>query len=105
MVSVLVLAVLAATLFHLKHEVRQLEKNLRQNQIAIAVERESLRILKAEWSYLNRPSRIQSLTLSNLTLAPLEVTQLGRVVDVPFRDIDSKSEGEKVISDIKSKAK
>ena len=103
--SVLVLGVLVATLFQLKHEVRQLEKNLSQNQMAILVERESLLILKAEWSYLNRPSRIQRLSHSHLALAPLQIRQIGDLVDVPFRDANSTTVSEKSISEIKRKSK
>ena len=56
-VSVFALACLVAALFQLKHQVGQLEKDLRMNLAEIQNEQNSLRVLSAEWSYLTSPSR------------------------------------------------
>lgn len=52
----------------------------------IAAEQEAITILKAEWSVLDQPARLQELVArygSVLKLQPLEVRQLATIADVP----------------------
>ena len=80
----LVLVVAAAWgLFQLKHEVQQLESKLSALDHELIGERESVRVLQAEWSYLNRPERLATLAAEYLELAPIVSHQLGNVRDVP----------------------
>ena len=55
-------AVLTAALFQLKYEVRGLERELVAAAAALQDEEEAIRVLGAEWSYLNRPTRLQALS-------------------------------------------
>ena len=55
-----------------------LEKNLRR-------EEESIRVLQAEWSYLNRPDRLEQLAREHLELTPLQGRQFARLSDIPTR--------------------
>jgi cell division protein FtsL len=48
-------------LFRVSQDVRDAEKKLRKIDSAIATERETMRVLNAEWSYLTRPERIEEL--------------------------------------------
>ncbi|MBK45666.1 MAG: cell division protein FtsL [Roseovarius sp.] len=56
-------------------------------QRGIAEARQRLRMLNAEWAYLNRPDRLMDLVELNydrLGLMPLEPYQFGRVDQVPY---------------------
>ena len=80
-----VIVVLSAALFQLKYEVRTLESGLAGLQTALDEEEESIRVLGAEWSFLNRPSRLQVLSDRYLVLTPVVQPQLRALSDIPFR--------------------
>ena len=67
---------LAFTLYHLKYKVSGMEKNLRIVKAKIAQERESIHILRAEWEYLNNPSRLQQLNEKFLHLNPVRTPRI-----------------------------
>ncbi|MFN3671184.1 MAG: hypothetical protein ACK4VM_04665 [Bosea sp. (in: a-proteobacteria)] len=48
-------------------------------------ERDAIAVLKAEWQYLNRPDRLQTLADRHLDLQPLQITQILRAADIPNR--------------------
>ncbi|MBL6431208.1 MAG: hypothetical protein HPM95_08505 [Alphaproteobacteria bacterium] len=55
---------------------------------SIDEEREQLKLLRAEWSLLNDPGRLQRLVErynDHLNLQPLEVEQITRIEDVPIK--------------------
>ena len=66
----LVLAgVAVAAMFHLTFEVEKLEVRLHQVNRQIVREQAAIHVSQAEWSYLNRPQRLENLSkelLSNL---------------------------------------
>ena len=66
--GLLVASILGYGLFMLKYEVQSLKNNLSGLNAEIAAERESLHVLKAEWSYLNRPSYLEGLAANHLGL-------------------------------------
>ena len=58
-----------------------------QLQASIAEARQRLRILNAEWAYLNRPERLMDLVELNydrLGLVPLQPHQFGRIDQVAY---------------------
>ena len=80
-----VIVVLSAALFQLKYEVRALESGLADLQTTLVEEEEAIRVLGAEWSFLNRPSRLQALSDRYLVLSPVTRPQLRTLSDIPFR--------------------
>lgn len=52
---------LAALVFHLKYEVMALSHQHRDVKLSIQKTDEDLHVLKAEWSHLNNPQRLQGL--------------------------------------------
>jgi cell division protein FtsL len=71
-------------LFQVKHEVIDVEKELTFALREINREEESLHVLKAEWSYLNEPQRLQALADKYLDVEPIvsdQMVTLTRVMD------------------------
>lgn len=58
--------VLGATLFTVSQQVQLLERDQRAINGQIASEKEGMRVLNAEWDYLNRPERIEALAAKYL---------------------------------------
>ncbi len=75
----------AVVAFVIKYEVRGLEDQLTVLEDDLVQSQESIHVLKAEWSYLNRPERLTQLAKRYLDLEPMAPAQMGLVVDVPYR--------------------
>ena len=65
-------------------EVHDLEDRLAGIHRDIAREQEALHVLRAEWSYLNRPERLETLARHHLGLRAPQAAQAMRVSDLPF---------------------
>lgn len=63
-------------LFQLKYQVMTLEKDYRRICRTIGETDEAIHVLKAEWTHLNDPKRLQSLSERYLTVAPIQGSQL-----------------------------
>lgn len=55
------IAVAGGALFHISYQVERLESERHALDQAIEQERQSIRILRAEWAYLNQPERLAAL--------------------------------------------
>ena len=80
-----VAAAIGFGLFHLKYEVQALEDELFRLNRAILGEQQAIHVLKAEWSYMNQPQRLQALANRHLELRPMKPDQFGRIADLPPR--------------------
>jgi hypothetical protein len=74
-----------AALFHTSQKVHDEREMMVKLNLAIAKEEESLRVLNAEWSYLNQPSRLEKLVKAHLKLAPMKGAQFVKAEDIPLR--------------------
>jgi cell division protein FtsL len=83
---VLVLAVIGLSigLYHIKYRAEAAETRAHKIEREIAQEQESIRVLRAEWSYLNQPERLQELARRYTKLEPLQASQIGTFADVPL---------------------
>ena len=70
-------------LYHLKNEVQALEDQLFRVNRTILAEQEAIHVLRAEWSYLNQPARLQALATRHLDLQPTKPGQLGTIAGLP----------------------
>ncbi len=68
--------VAGAALFYLKYTVEQKETQLTEMKAQYLEDHKALRVLKAEWTYLNSPQYLQELTRKYLTVRPLSHTQV-----------------------------
>lgn len=75
-------------LFQIAHAVEDLESRLRATQEQIHRDREAVHVLRAEWSYLNRPERIARLAERHLEMMPLTATNISRISALPPRPED-----------------
>ncbi len=72
-------------LFHVKYEVQALEEELAGLNAAILKEQQQIHVLRAEWSYLNTPARLEELAARHLDLRPVETAQIGSLSSLPWR--------------------
>ena len=61
------------------------ERELQLLTADIAKEGEAIRVLKAEWSYLNQPERLQALARKHLALAPTNPNPIVVLASLPLR--------------------
>jgi cell division protein FtsL len=70
------LVALAYVIYEAKYESRYLEEEIVALKKDIEAERDSIAVLRAEWSLLNRPERVERLALKYLNLARARPNQL-----------------------------
>jgi cell division protein FtsL len=76
------LLVSAFFLYSLEHSTRGLERQIAKMKNGVSNERESIKLLNAEWSSLTRPERLQKLAEEQLKLKPLSASQIVTVADL-----------------------
>lgn len=78
--ATIIFAILSCgSLFWVSQQVQQLEREQRQLNQEIASQKEGIRVLDAEWDYLNRPDRLEVLVSQHLkTMVPVEPENLLR---------------------------
>lgn len=70
----------------LKHAVQEQAEEVEAIAKQIHADKESLRILEAEWAYLTSPRALQELSIEFLALMPPSPKQVvGSVADIPMR--------------------
>lgn len=58
-----------AFLMHVSYRVQYLEREVKQYAAQIAKEEEAIKVLKAEWAYLNNPVRLEAMVTQGLALS------------------------------------
>lgn len=71
--------------YEVKYQVAQVDDQLGRVNRSIDADRDQLRVLNAEWSYLTQPARLDQLRQRHLTLVPVGRAQLGSLDQIPFR--------------------
>jgi len=73
---VLALVALAYVIYEVKYQSRALDEDIAALRNEIETERDAVAVLRAEWSLLNRPERIERLAEKHLNLGPARPSQL-----------------------------
>ena len=73
-------------LFKVKHEVQILEEELTHFHHTILTDQESIHVLNAEWSYLNRPRYLQKLNVKFLGFKPVSAERITTIEKLPMRN-------------------
>lgn len=66
----------AGVLFNVSYDVTALEDDLATLNRDIVREQEAIRVLRAEWSYLNQPERLRTLAEELTSLVPIAPSQV-----------------------------
>lgn len=82
LVILLVTVAVGIGLFMVKYRVQDLEDQLVALNRGIARDRESIRVLRAEWSHLNEPARIRSLADRYLGMGPVPVKNVASRAEI-----------------------
>jgi hypothetical protein len=78
------------SLFLLKYKVQGLEEQLVASQQQVVRDRVAIRVLEAEWTYLNDPERLRRLSAEHLGFGPATARN---IVDISTLPIRAESEG------------
>ncbi len=78
--------VVALIAYHQDREARALKVDLGTLEEELALKRERVRVLAAEWHHLSRPGRIADLAERYLgEMRPMDVRQFSPIGDLPYR--------------------
>lgn len=83
------IAAAGGVLFQTSYDVQDLEEKLAGLNRKIIQEQESIQILKAEWSYLNDPTKLEQMAQAYLALQPSEPRQYMAMDMIPMRPGDA----------------
>jgi hypothetical protein len=74
------------TTFKVKYAVQDIEEELNRVHRQTIAEQQEIRVLTAEWTYLNQPERLTELNRRFLGLASITARQLrGNIDEIPLR--------------------
>ena len=85
------MVVAAMLVYDMKHRVEIASVDVAKREHLIETEREAIALLKAEWSLLIQPARLQELIgryESYFELANVGAEQIATVTDIPMRPIE-----------------
>lgn len=72
---------MAAMVFHIKYQVVGIKQNLFQVNKSLLESAESQQVLRAEWEYLNKSSRLKALNTKHVGLKPVAMAQVASLDD------------------------
>lgn len=93
-----------AVLFNTSQKVTDGKQRLARLQGDVRSEEESIRVLQAEWSYLNQPERLEKLARQYLDLIPMNGRQFAKLRDIeeapaPGEEAEREESAKKLIED------
>ena len=89
LLTVILASGIGLAVFLLESRIKDLENQLGALDHAIVAERESIRVLEAEWSHLNDPARLGAMAARLLGMEPVAPGQLTSMAELPQRVPDA----------------
>ena len=86
-ISTLLTAVLAFAVFQVENKVQTLRTELKDIHSQLQNDREEIHVLRAEWSYLNQPERLQDMASRYLDSKSVSHQQVKTVHTIPVRPV------------------
>jgi len=80
---VILASLFGAAMFLIKHEVQVREAWLDTLRREILTSQQAIQVLRAEWSYLNQPVRIEALIRRHMDLRPTDTVQIADIDTLP----------------------
>jgi len=77
-----VMAGLLMLIYQQKHETRQLEARAGELSREIAEQTRALAVLRAEWTYLTRPERLEKIARDQMGLVPVKPGQIKTFAEI-----------------------
>jgi hypothetical protein len=96
LVSIAALIGSALFAYRVKYDTIYFSEQVAKMKNRIVREQDAINTLRAEWQFLNRPDRVQTLTESHTDLVPLAVQRIVRWQDVPARKDQGDAIGAKI---------
>jgi hypothetical protein len=90
-VLIAVMVSAAAFTYKTKHEAEDRLAAIHKIEAEIKYEQDTIDLLKADWSLLTQPSRLQKLTeiyQAELQLKPVDASQIGALEDLPSKPVE-----------------
>lgn len=84
-------------MFVMKNQVQNLENELASINRNIEEDVKTIHILKAEWSYLNNPSRLRALATKHISLNQVKAEQIINYSALPF-DYEQGESGRRLLA-------
>jgi cell division protein FtsL len=78
-----IVALAAALVFNVSHDVQALKQERNALADQIRAEHEAIRVLEAEWAFLNQPARLESLARRHTQLRATTPEQIIRLDAIP----------------------
>jgi hypothetical protein len=94
----LVMVTAAGVTYAMKHKAEAMANHVTQLAASIAKEREMIATLKAEWSMLTQPGRLQNVIThyaDHFQLAPFSADQVATLADIPEKAAETDQPGGK----------
>lgn len=83
----------AAVTYEMKHRAGVAAQRVARLHAVIGKEKEAIALLKAEWSLLSQPSRLQAVIVryqDHFKLEPFSASQVATLDEIPLKPVDTK---------------
>jgi hypothetical protein len=80
-------------LYTVKYRVQALKSEVAATETQLREEKKNLHVLAAEWTYLNRPERLRTLTARYLDIKPMRGAQLTDLSVLPVLGVTQPASG------------